>query len=81
MGLFLVAGDIGGLILARVVQGVATGIASGALGAARGVVEAAPARKRASAWARWSPACRRSRGLAVGALLDGHRGEVDRANR
>ena len=31
MGLFLLAHDIGGLIVARAVQGVATGVASGAL--------------------------------------------------
>lgn len=67
MGLFLLAQDIGGLIVARVVQGVATGIASGALSAA--VVEAAPAsRKRLGALiTSVSPLA----GLAVGALLTG----------
>lgn len=67
MGLFLMAHEIGGLIVARVVQGVATGIASGALSAA--VVEAAPAsRKRLGALiTSVSPLA----GLAVGALLTG----------
>jgi MFS family permease len=67
MGLFLLAHDIGGLIVARVVQGVATGVASGALSAA--VVEAAPAsRKRLGALiTSVSPLA----GLAVGALLTG----------
>jgi MFS family permease len=67
MGLFLLAQGIGGLIVARVVQGVATGIASGALSAA--VVEAAPAaRKRLGALiTSVSPLA----GLAVGALLTG----------
>ena len=67
MGLFLLAQGIGGLIVARVVQGVATGIASGALSAA--VVEAAPAaRKRLGALIKSvSPLA----GLAVGALLTG----------
>ncbi|WP_454906313.1 MFS transporter [Variovorax gossypii] len=67
MGLFLLAQDIGGLIVARVVQGVATGVASGALSAA--VVEAAPAsRKRLGALiTSVSPMA----GLALGALLTG----------
>ncbi|MGJ7505641.1 MFS transporter [Variovorax sp. ZT5P49] len=67
MGLFLLANGIGGLIVARVVQGVATGIASGALSAA--VVEAAPAsRKRLGALiTSVSPLA----GLALGALLTG----------
>lgn len=67
MGLFLWAHDIGGLIVARVVQGIATGVASGALSAA--VVEAAPAsRKRLGALiTSVSPLA----GLAVGALLTG----------
>ncbi|WP_281080931.1 MFS transporter [Variovorax paradoxus] len=67
MGLFLLAGDIGGLILARVVQGVATGIASGALSAA--VVEAAPAAKKrlGALITSVSPLA----GLALGALLTG----------
>ncbi|WP_418132802.1 MFS transporter [Variovorax sp. 375MFSha3.1] len=67
MGLFLLANGIGGLIVARVVQGIATGIASGALSAA--VVEAAPAsRKRLGALiTSVSPLA----GLAVGALLTG----------
>ena len=67
MGLFVLAHDIGGLIVARVVQGVATGVASGALSAA--VVEAAPAsRKRLGALiTSVSPLA----GLAVGALLTG----------
>lgn len=67
MGLFLLAQDIGGLIVARVVQGVATGVASGALSAA--VVEAAPAsRKRLGALiTSVSPLA----GLALGALLTG----------
>ena len=67
MGLFLLAHGIGGLIVARIVQGVATGIASGALSAA--VVEAAPAsRKRLGALiTSVSPLA----GLAAGALLTG----------
>lgn len=67
MGLFLLAQGIGGLIVARVVQGVATGVASGALSAA--VVEAAPAsRKRLGALiTSVSPMA----GLALGALLTG----------
>ncbi|BEP40097.1 MFS transporter [Variovorax sp. V15] len=67
MGLFLMANGIGGLIVARVVQGIATGVASGALSAA--VVEAAPAsRKRLGALiTSVSPLA----GLAVGALLTG----------
>ena len=67
MGLFVLAEDIAGLIGARIVQGVATGIASGALSAA--VVEAAPAsRKRLGAMiTSVSPLA----GLAVGALLTG----------
>ncbi|MGJ7528411.1 MFS transporter [Variovorax sp. GB1P17] len=67
MGLFLWAHGIGGLIVARVVQGIATGVASGALSAA--VVEAAPAsRKRLGALiTSVSPLA----GLAVGALLTG----------
>ncbi len=67
MGLFLLAQDIGGLIVARVVQGIATGVASGALSAA--VVEAAPAsRKRLGALiTSVSPLA----GLALGALLTG----------
>lgn len=67
MGLFLLANGIGGLIAARVVQGIATGVASGALSAA--VVEAAPAaRKRLGAMiTSVSPLA----GLAVGALLTG----------
>jgi len=67
MGLFLRAADIGGLILARVVQGVATGVASGALSAA--VVEAAPAAKKrlGALISSVSPLA----GLAVGALLTG----------
>jgi MFS family permease len=67
MGMFVLARGIGGLIAARIVQGVATGIASGALTAA--VVEAAPAsRKRLGALiSSVSPLA----GLAVGALLTG----------
>jgi len=67
MVMFLLARGIGGLIAARIVQGVATGIASGALTAA--VVEAAPAaRKRLGALiSSVSPLA----GLAVGALLTG----------
>lgn len=67
MGLFLLANGIGGLIAARVVQGIATGVASGALSAA--VVEAAPAaRKRLGAMiTSVSPLA----GLALGALLTG----------
>ncbi len=67
MGLFLLAAGIGGLILARVVQGVATGIASGALSAA--VVEAAPAAKKrlGALITSVSPLA----GLALGALLTG----------
>ncbi len=67
MGLFFMAHSLGGLIVARIVQGVATGIATGALSAA--VVEAAPAsRKRLGAViTSVSPLA----GLAVGALLTG----------
>ncbi|MBT2323265.1 MFS transporter [Variovorax paradoxus] len=67
MGMFVLARGIGGLIAARIVQGVATGIASGALTAA--VVEAAPAaRKRLGALiSSVSPLA----GLAAGALLTG----------
>ncbi|MDP9898271.1 MFS transporter [Variovorax ginsengisoli] len=67
MGMFLLARGIGGLIAARIVQGVATGIASGALSAA--VVEAAPAaRKRLGALVgSVAPLA----GLAVGALATG----------
>ena len=67
MGLFLLANGIGGLIAARVVQGIATGVASGALSAA--VVEARPAaRKRLGAMiTSVSPLA----GLALGALLTG----------
>ncbi|MDB5929329.1 MAG: major facilitator superfamily 1 [Polaromonas sp.] len=67
MGAFLLAEGIGGLIAARVIQGVATGMASGALTAA--IVEAAPAsQKRLGAMiSSVSPLA----GLAVGALLTG----------
>lgn len=67
MVMFFMAQGIGGLIAARVVQGVATGVASGALTAA--VVEAAPAsRKRLGALiTSVSPLA----GLALGALLTG----------
>lgn len=67
MLVFLMARGIGGLIAARIVQGVATGIATGALSAA--VVEAAPAsRKRLGALiSSVSPLA----GLAVGSLLTG----------
>lgn len=64
---FLLAEGIGGIIAARVVQGIATGMVSGALTAA--VVEAAPAaQKRLGAMiGSVSPLA----GLAVGALLTG----------
>lgn len=67
MGLFMTAQGIGGLILARVVQGVATGIASGALSAA--VVEAAPAarKKLGGLITSVSPLA----GLAMGGLFTG----------
>jgi len=67
MLLFVVAHDIQGLVLARVVQGLATGVASGAMTAA--VVEAAPAEhKRFGARVgSVSPLA----GLAAGALLTG----------
>lgn len=67
MLMFFTAQGIGGLIAARVVQGIATGIASGALTAA--VVEAAPlSQKRLGAMiSSVSPLA----GLAVGALLTG----------
>ena len=67
MLMFLMARGIGGLLAARIVQGVATGMASGALSAA--VVEAAPeSRKRLGAMiSSVSPLA----GLAVGALLTG----------
>ena len=65
MLMFLLARGIGGLLAARIVQGIATGMASGALSAA--VVEAAPeSRKRLGAMiSNVSPLA----GLAVGALL------------
>ena len=64
---FLLAQGIGGIIAARIVQGIATGMVSGALTAA--VVEAAPAsQKRLGAMiGSVSPLA----GLAVGALLTG----------
>lgn len=64
---FLLAEGIGGIIAARIVQGIATGLVSGALTAA--VVEAAPAsQKRLGAMiGSVSPLA----GLAVGALLTG----------
>lgn len=64
---FLLAEGIGGIIAARIVQGIATGMVSGALTAA--VVEAAPAsQKRLGAMiGSVSPLA----GLAVGALLTG----------
>ena len=67
MLMFLLAQGIGGLIAARIIQGIATGLASGALTAA--VVEAAPdAQKRLGAMiSSVSPLA----GLAVGALLTG----------
>ncbi|MDB5998919.1 MAG: transporter [Rhizobacter sp.] len=67
MVMFLLARGIGGLIAARIVQGVATGIASGAMSAA--VVEAAPAAKKrlGALISSVSPLA----GLAVGALLTG----------
>lgn len=67
MLIFFTAEGIGGLIAARVVQGIATGIASGALTAA--VVEATPlSQKRLGAMiSSVSPLA----GLAVGALLTG----------
>lgn len=67
MAMFFMARGIGGLIAARIVQGIATGVASGALTAA--VVEAAPAsRKRLGALVTSvSPLA----GLALGALLTG----------
>ena len=67
MGLFVTARGVGGLLVARVVQGVAMGVASGALSAA--VVEAAPeAKKRLGALiSSVSPLA----GLAVGALATG----------
>lgn len=67
MLLFVRADGIAGLLLARTVQGLATGLASGALSAA--VVEAAPeSHKRLGAlFSSVSPLA----GLAVGALLTG----------
>ncbi|MDO9402420.1 MAG: MFS transporter [Polaromonas sp.] len=64
---FLLAQGIGGLIAARIVQGIATGMVSGALTAA--IVEAAPvSQKRLGAMiGSVSPLA----GLAVGALLTG----------
>lgn len=64
---FLLAQGIGGIIAARIIQGIATGMVSGALTAA--VVEAAPAsQKRLGAMiGSISPLA----GLAVGALLTG----------
>lgn len=64
---FLLAEGIGGIIAARIVQGIATGLVSGALTAA--VVEAAPAaQKRLGAMiGSVSPLA----GLALGALLTG----------
>jgi MFS family permease len=67
MGLFLTADGIGSLLVARIVQGVATGVISGSLTAA--VVEAAPEhRKRIGALlSSVSPLA----GLAAGALATG----------
>lgn len=67
MGLFMVARGVGGLLVARIVQGIAMGVASGALSAA--VVEAAPAaQKRLGALiSSVSPLA----GLAAGALVTG----------
>lgn len=67
MVMFLMARSIGGIVAARIVQGLATGVASGTLSAA--VVEAAPsARKRLGMLiTSVSPLA----GLAVGALLTG----------
>ncbi len=67
MVIFLLAKGIGGLIAARIVQGIATGMVSGALSAA--IVEAAPAAKKqlGAMITSVSPLA----GLAVGALLTG----------
>lgn len=67
MILFFVARNIQGLIVARVLQGFATGIASGALSAA--VVEAAPESKKklGALISGVSPLA----GLAIGALVSG----------
>ncbi|MDB5828125.1 MAG: transporter, partial [Variovorax sp.] len=67
MGLFMSARGVGGLLIARIVQGIAMGVASGALSAA--VVEAAPvAQKRLGALiSSVSPLA----GLAAGALVTG----------
>jgi MFS family permease len=67
MVMFLMARSISGIVAARIVQGLATGVASGTLSAA--VVEAAPAaRKRMGMLiTSVSPLA----GLAVGALLTG----------
>lgn len=67
MAMFVLAEGIAGVIAARVVQGLATGIASGAMSAA--VIEAAPAsQKRLGALiSSVSPLA----GLALGALLTG----------
>lgn len=67
MGMFVLAHSIESLIAARIVQGLATGIASGALAAA--VVEAAPEnmKKLGAMISSVSPLA----GLAVGALVSG----------
>ncbi|WP_394788712.1 MFS transporter [Rhodoferax sp.] len=67
MLLFVLADGIGGLIAARALQGMATGIASGALTAA--VMEAAPAQRKplGALITSVSPLA----GLALGALLSG----------
>jgi len=67
MILFLFAEDIQGLIIARIIQGLATGIATGALAAA--VVEFAPEGKKklGSMISSISPLA----GLAMGALVSG----------
>lgn len=67
MGLFMMARGVGGLLMARIVQGIAMGVASGVLSAA--IVEAAPiGQKRLGAIiGSVSPLA----GLAVGALATG----------
>ena len=72
MAMFALAEGISGVIAARVVQGLATGIASGAMSAA--VIEAAPAsQKRLGALiSSVSPLA----GLALGALLTGTAAEL-----
>jgi MFS family permease len=75
MAMFLAAPSIGWLIAARIVQGVATGTATGAFSAA--IVELAPERRKQLGAVLSSIAG--AAGLALGALLAGTAAQVDAA--